>query len=142
RALDHHRRRHRPRLVVGRAPADAPGAGRDGRGAGAGVASDLGGPGDRDLRPARGARHPHRRARGEPRMSAFTYEIASVTAAVVRAYPGHAEGIYAIPGDLVVGNPGSGGSTALHALGLTWAEGDAPLAIGLPQQLCTYWMPK
>jgi type VI protein secretion system component VasK len=75
-------------------------------------------------------------------MSAFTYEIASVTAAVVRAYPGHAEGIYAIPWYLVVGNPGSGRSTALHALGLTWSEGDAPLVIGLPQQLCTYWMPK
>jgi type VI protein secretion system component VasK len=75
-------------------------------------------------------------------MSAFTYEIASVTAAVVRAYPGHPEGIYAIPWYLVVGNPGSGRSTALHALGLTWSEGDAPLAIGLPQQLCTYWMPK
>ena len=120
----------------------APRAGRDGRAEGAVVALALGRAQPRDPRAPRGPRHPRRRARGEPRMSAFTYEIASVTAAVVRAYPGHAEGIYAIPWYLVVGNPGSGRSTALHALGLTWSEGDAPLVIGLPQQLCTYWMPR
>ena len=75
-------------------------------------------------------------------MSAFTYELATVTAAVQRAYPGHAEGAYAIPWYLVVGNPGSGRSTALHAMNLTWQGSDGPLTTGLPQQLCTYWMPK
>jgi len=76
-------------------------------------------------------------------MSAFTYELATVTAAVQRAYPNHPEGAYAIPWYLVVGHPGSGRTAALHAMNLTWAQGsDGPLATGLPQQLCTYWMPK
>jgi type VI secretion system protein ImpL len=75
-------------------------------------------------------------------MSAFTYELATVTAAVHRAYPGHPEGAYAIPWYLVVGNPGSGRSSALHAMNLTWQGSDGPLSTGLPQQLCTYWMPK
>jgi type VI protein secretion system component VasK len=75
-------------------------------------------------------------------MSAFTYEIATVIAAVQRAYPGHPEGAYAIPWYLVVGNPGSGRSTALHAMNLTWQGSDGPLTTGLPQQLCTFWMPK
>jgi type VI secretion system protein ImpL len=75
-------------------------------------------------------------------MSAFAYEIANVTAAVQRAYPGHAEGAYAIPWYLVVGNPGSGRTAALHAMNLTWQGSDGPLDTGLPQQLCTYWMPK
>jgi type VI secretion system protein ImpL len=75
-------------------------------------------------------------------MSSFTYELATVTAAVQRAYPGHPEGAYAIPWYLVVGNPGSGRSTALHAMNLTWQGSDGPLTTGLPQQLCTFWMPK
>jgi type VI protein secretion system component VasK len=76
-------------------------------------------------------------------MSTFTYELATVTAAVRRAYPDHSEGAYAIPWYLVVGHPGSGRTAALHAMNLTWKEGgDGPLATGLPQQLCTFWMPK
>lgn len=75
-------------------------------------------------------------------MSAFTYEIASVLAQVTRAYPGHAEGIYAIPWYLILGDPGCGRSTALHAMNLTWKGGDGPIVTGLPQQLCSYWMPE
>jgi type VI protein secretion system component VasK len=75
-------------------------------------------------------------------MSAFTYELATVNAAVQRAYPDHPDGAYAIPWYLIVGNPGSGRSTALHAMNLTWSGSDGPLSIGIPQQLCTYWMPK
>lgn len=75
-------------------------------------------------------------------MSVFHYEIASVHAAVARAFPGHAEGIYAIPWYLVLGDPGSGRSTALHAMNLTWSQGDGPLQIGIPQQQCTYWLPQ
>ena len=75
-------------------------------------------------------------------MSAFTYELATVSSAVLRAHPGHAEGAYAIPWYLVVGNPGSGRSSALHAMNLTWQGSDGPLTTGLPQQLCTFWMPK
>lgn len=72
--------------------------------------------------------------------SVFHYEIASVHAAVARAYPG--QGIYAIPWYLVIGDPGSGRSTALHAMNLTWTQGDGPLQIGIPQQQCTYWLPQ
>lgn len=75
-------------------------------------------------------------------MSAFSYEIANVQAQVIRAYPNSPDGPYAIPWYLVLGDPGSGRSTALHAMNLTWEGGDGPLQIGLPQQLCTYWMPK
>jgi type VI secretion system protein ImpL len=75
-------------------------------------------------------------------MSVFAYELATVTAAVQRTYPNHALGAYAIPWYLVVGNPGSGRTAALHAMNLTWQGSDGPLATGLPQQLCTYWMPK
>ncbi len=75
-------------------------------------------------------------------MSAFTYELATVTAAVQRAYPGHAEGAYAVPWYLLVGHPGSGQSTALHAMNLTWDGNDGPFKTGLPQQRCTFWMPK
>lgn len=74
-------------------------------------------------------------------MSAFSYEIASVHEAVKRAYPSSSEGIYAIPWYLVIGEPGSGRSAAIHAMNLTWKGGDGPLQIGVPQQLCTYWMP-
>jgi len=75
-------------------------------------------------------------------MSVFHYEIASVHAAVARAFPNHAEGIYAIPWYLVIGEPGSGRSTALHAMNLTWNSGQGPLQIGIPQQLCAYWLPQ
>jgi type VI secretion system protein ImpL len=76
-------------------------------------------------------------------MSVFSYEIAAVSAAVARAYPDHSLGAYAVPWYLVIGNPGSGRSTALHAMNLSWREGgDGPLSTGLPQQLCTYWMPR
>ena len=73
-------------------------------------------------------------------MSVFHYEIASVHAAIARAYPG--QGIYAIPWYLVLGDPGSGRSTALHAMNLTWTQGDGPLQINIPQQQCTYWLPQ
>jgi type VI secretion system protein ImpL len=74
-------------------------------------------------------------------MSAFSYEIATVHAAVERQWPGHPQGIYAVPWYLVVGNPGAGRSTALHAMNLTWKHGDGPLKTGLPTQLATYWLP-
>jgi type VI secretion system protein ImpL len=75
-------------------------------------------------------------------MSAFTYEVASVLAAVAKRHPNHAEGLYALPWYLVLGNPGSGRTTALHAMSLTWEGNDGPFQTGAPQPLCTYWMPK
>jgi type VI secretion system protein ImpL len=75
-------------------------------------------------------------------MTAFAYEIASVLAEVQRRHPSHAEGIYALPWYMVVGNPGSGRTTALHALHLTWDGGDGPFQTNAPTKLCTYWIPK
>jgi type VI protein secretion system component VasK len=75
-------------------------------------------------------------------MSAFTYEIASIVAGVAKRHPDHPEGSYALPWYLVVGNPGSGRSTALHALNLTWDGDDGPFKTGAPTSLCTYWLPK
>ena len=75
-------------------------------------------------------------------MSAFTYELATLHEAIKKAHPNHPEGIYAVPMYLVVGLPGSGRSTALHAMHLTWKDGDGPLRTGLPTQLCTYWLPQ
>ena len=75
-------------------------------------------------------------------MSAFSYEVASVHEAVRRAYPRSSDGIYAVPFYLVIGEPGSGRSTAVHAMNLTWPRGEGPLRTGLPVQLCTIWMPE
>jgi type VI secretion system protein ImpL len=75
-------------------------------------------------------------------MTAFAYEIASVVAEVQRRHPSHAEGIYALPWYMVVGNPGSGRTSALHAMHLTWEGGDGPYQTNAPTKLCTYWVPK
>jgi type VI protein secretion system component VasK len=75
-------------------------------------------------------------------MSAFSYEIASVHAAVQRACPGDPKGIYALPWYLVIGDPTSGRTAMIHAMNLTWRGGDGPLKTGLPTELCTYWMPQ
>src|SRR5262249_54241215 len=109
---------------------------------GAVVSIGLARPRARALHGARRGRDADHGPLQKPPMSAFTYEIATVTAAVTRAYPGHAEGIYAIPWYLILGDPGSGRSTALHAMNLSWSGNDGPLNTGLPQQLCTFWMPQ
>ena len=70
-------------------------------------------------------------------MSTFSYEIAKVLKAQQQSVPG---GTYALPWYLVVGEPGSGRSTAIRAINLKWPAGDRPLELGLPQQLATYWM--
>ena len=71
----------------------------------------------------------------------FVYEIASVHAEVERATAGDPKGIYAIPAYLVVGEPGSGRSTAIRSMDLAWG-GEGQVRIGAPQQQCTYWMAK
>ena len=74
-------------------------------------------------------------------MSAFVYELASVVSAVARMHPNHPEGVYAQPWYLVIGEPGSGRTTLVRAMNLAWPNGNLPLQIGAPQQLCTYWVP-
>ncbi|MCC6528220.1 MAG: hypothetical protein IT373_36575 [Polyangiaceae bacterium] len=71
-------------------------------------------------------------------MSTFSYEIAKVQKAQLQAFP--QGGVYGLPWYLVVGDPGSGRSTAIRSMNLKWPAGDRPLELGLPQQLCTYWM--
>jgi type VI protein secretion system component VasK len=72
----------------------------------------------------------------------FVYELASVHTLVQQAHPDHPQGIYAIPCYLVAGEPGSGRSTAIRSMDLTWAHGDGPLQTGVPEPRCTYWMAK
>lgn len=74
-------------------------------------------------------------------MSSFAPIIDSAITVVTRAHPGHPEGIYAIPWYLVLGEPGSGRSAALHAMNLSWSRGERPLPTSTPAQLCTCWMP-
>ncbi len=74
-------------------------------------------------------------------MTAFAYELASVLQAQDMAHPGHPEGPYAMPWYLVCGHPGTGRSAAIKAMNLEWPRGDGPIAMNMPEQLCTYWMP-
>ena len=73
-------------------------------------------------------------------MSGFNYELAAVLSAQERAHPNHADGPYALPWYLVVGEPGSGRSTAIKALNMSWPHGDQPIATNAPVVQCDYWM--
>jgi type VI secretion system protein ImpL len=75
-------------------------------------------------------------------MTAFAYEFASVLTAQGRARPGDPAGPYALPWYLVLGEPGSGRSSVVRAVNMSWPWGDGPLSLGTPQQHCTYWMPE
>jgi type VI protein secretion system component VasK len=73
--------------------------------------------------------------------SPFVYELASVQAAVTRSHPDRPTDPYAIPWYMVLGDPGSGRSTAIRSMLLTWPSGsDGMLPLNIPQQLCTYWL--
>lgn len=73
--------------------------------------------------------------------SPFVYELASVQASITRDHPEHPSDPYKVPWYIVLGDPGSGRSTALRSMQLTWPQGsDGMLRLSLPQQLCTYWM--
>jgi type VI protein secretion system component VasK len=74
-------------------------------------------------------------------MSSFAPVIDSAITVVTRAHPGHPEGIYAIPWYLLLGEPGSGRTAALHAMNLTWGRGEGPLSTSTPAQLCACWIP-
>jgi type VI secretion system protein ImpL len=74
-------------------------------------------------------------------MTTFAYELATLVQAQAQTTAGDPEGRYSLPWYLVVGEPGSGRSTAIKALNLSWPRGDQPLALGQPQPQCTYWLP-
>jgi type VI secretion system protein ImpL len=75
-------------------------------------------------------------------MTAFAYELATVLQAQAQARPGHADGPYAMPWYLVVGAPQSGRSTMLRAMSGNWPRGETPIALNVPDPLCSYWMPE
>lgn len=75
-------------------------------------------------------------------MTTFAYELAALLAAQDQAHPGDPEGPYAMPWYLVLGHPGTGRSTAIKALNLSWPRGDGPLAMNVPAAQCSYWMPE
>lgn len=70
----------------------------------------------------------------------FVYELASAHAFVEQAHPGDPQGIYAVPCYLVLGEPGSGRSTVVRSMNLTWPPGDGRLQIGAVEPRCTYWL--
>ena len=75
-------------------------------------------------------------------MTAFAYELASLLQAQAMARPGDPEGPYALPWYLVIGDPGTGRSTAVRAMNLSWPRGDGPVPMNVPAPECTYWMPE
>lgn len=75
-------------------------------------------------------------------MSEFAYELATLMDAQARAVPGHADGPYSMPWYLVIGEPGTGRSSAIKALNLSWPRGDGPVPMTQPQPACTYWLPE
>ncbi|WP_437673933.1 type VI secretion system protein [Sorangium sp. So ce131] len=70
----------------------------------------------------------------------FVYELASVHALIEQAHPESSQGVHAVPCYLVLGEPGSGRSTVIRAMNLTWPPGGAPLQIGVPGARCSYWL--
>jgi type VI protein secretion system component VasK len=75
-------------------------------------------------------------------MTAFAYEIATLIQTQEMARPGDPEGAYSMPWYLVMGQPGTGRSTAIKAMNMSWPRGDQPVAMQLPDPKCTYWFPE
>ncbi len=74
-------------------------------------------------------------------MSQFATELATVVTAQARAARGAPDVAYALPWYLVLGRPGTGRTTAIRALNLSWPWGDGPVVMQT-MSLCTYWMPE
>ena len=70
----------------------------------------------------------------------FEYEVASAVDAFTRARPELASDPYALPWYLVLGEPGTGRTTALKSQALTWPHGDGPVVLGLPRERCAWWL--
>jgi type VI secretion system protein ImpL len=70
----------------------------------------------------------------------FTQEMDGLRAMVTRKFAQAKKPEYAVPWYLVVGDPGTGRSTAIRSQFLTWSGGDGPLDIGVATPFCTYWM--
>ncbi len=73
-------------------------------------------------------------------MTTFAYELATLLRAQEQARPGHPEGAYSMPWYLVLGEPGSGRSSAIAAMNLSWPYGEGPLPLNQPHPSCDYWL--
>jgi type VI protein secretion system component VasK len=73
-------------------------------------------------------------------MSLFRAEIQAVHEALARLRPNDTKSIYAIPWYMVIGEPGSGRTTMIRAMNLTWPQDDPSLKLGIGAQLCDWWM--
>jgi type VI secretion system protein ImpL len=73
-------------------------------------------------------------------MTAFSNELAALVQMQAQAKPGAVDGPYSMPWYLVLGAPGSGRSTAIRALNLSWPRGDNALPMPGPEPLCSYWL--
>jgi type VI secretion system protein ImpL len=60
-------------------------------------------------------------------------------AAVARKHP-NKKPPYQVPVYLIVGDPGTGRSTAIRSQMVTWSSGDGPLPPASTTPFCTYWM--
>ena len=69
----------------------------------------------------------------------FAAEIEGMLAAVARKHPDK-KPPYQVPVYMVVGDPGSGRSTAIRSQMVTWSSGDGPLPPATSTPFCTYWM--
>jgi type VI protein secretion system component VasK len=69
----------------------------------------------------------------------LTAEIGAMLAAVAHKHPDK-KPPYQLPVYLVVGDPGSGRSTAIRSQMVTWSSGDGPLPHASTTPFCTYWM--
>lgn len=74
-----------------------------------------------------------------PEAGPFTPEIDAVLAAVAQKHPNE-KPPYQVPWYLVIGDPGTGRSTAVRSQFLTWSSGDGPLRPATSTPFCTYWM--
>ncbi len=72
-------------------------------------------------------------------MTAFAYELASVLSAQQQVRPGDP---YTMPWYVVIGEPGTGRSSAIKAINLNWPHGESALNLNLPEPLCSYWLPE
>lgn len=72
-------------------------------------------------------------------MGPFTQEIDALLATVAQKHPDK-KPPYQVPWYLVIGDPGTGRSTAVRSQFLTWSMGDGPLPPATSTPFCTYWM--
>lgn len=69
----------------------------------------------------------------------LTPEISAALAAVAQKHPSKRPP-YQVPWYMVIGEPGTGRTTALRSQFLTWPQGEGPLPPATSTPFCTYWM--